>query len=44
MSQTGVIIAENTTIYEYPRSKRKIVKDGKGNVIYDSNNDKDKGK
>jgi hypothetical protein len=30
---TGVIVAENTTTYEFPRSKRKIVKDSKGNVM-----------
>ena len=30
---TGVIVAENTTTYEFPKSKRKIVKDGKGNVM-----------
>ena len=41
---TGVIVAENTATYEFPRSKRKIVKDGRGNVISDSNNDNDKNK
>lgn len=30
---TGVIVAENTTTYEFPKSKRKIVKDSKGNVM-----------
>lgn len=30
---TGVIVAENTTTYEFPRSKRKIAKDSKGNVM-----------
>ncbi len=30
---TGAIVAENTTTYEFPRSKRKIVKDSKGNVM-----------
>ena len=29
----GVIVAENTTTYEFPKSKRKIVKDSKGNVM-----------
>ena len=30
---TGVNVAENTTTYEFPKSKRKIVKDSKGNVM-----------
>ena len=30
---TVAIVAENTTTYEFPRSKRKIVKDSKGNVM-----------
>ncbi|MGA6922962.1 MAG: hypothetical protein WBY22_08570 [Nitrososphaeraceae archaeon] len=30
---TGVIVAENTTTYEFPKSKRKMVKDSKGNVM-----------
>jgi hypothetical protein len=30
---TGVIVAENTTTYEFPKSKRKIVKDSGGNVM-----------
>jgi hypothetical protein len=30
---TGAIVAENTTTYEFPRSKRKIVKDSKANVM-----------
>ncbi|MGA7601776.1 MAG: hypothetical protein WCE33_01730 [Nitrososphaeraceae archaeon] len=30
---TGVIVAENTTTYEFPKSKRKIVKDSKDNVM-----------
>ena len=29
----GVIVAENTTTYEFPKSKRKIVKDSRGNVM-----------
>ena len=29
----GVIVAENTTTYEFPKSKRKIVKDSKDNVM-----------
>ena len=32
-TSTGVIVAENTTTYEFPKSKRKIVKDSKGNVM-----------
>jgi hypothetical protein len=30
---TVAIVAEITTTYEFPRSKRKIVKDSKGNVM-----------
>lgn len=30
---TVAIVAENTTTYEFPRFKRKIVKDSKGNVM-----------
>ncbi|MGB7558687.1 MAG: hypothetical protein WBM37_09240 [Nitrososphaeraceae archaeon] len=30
---TGVNVAENTTTYEFPKSKRKIVKDSKDNVM-----------
>jgi hypothetical protein len=35
----GVIVAENTTTYEFPTSKRKIVKDSKGNTISDTKYD-----
>lgn len=43
---TGAIVAENTKTYEFPRYKRKIVKDSKGNVMTvtaegDSENDGD---
>jgi hypothetical protein len=34
------IVPENTTEVFYPKSKRKKVIDSKGNVVYDSNNDK----
>jgi hypothetical protein len=39
MSATSTIPKGTETI-EYPRSKRKIVKDSKGNIISDSNRDK----
>jgi hypothetical protein len=44
MSQTpmGLVSPDTTSEYYYPRSKRKVVKDGKGNIIYDSDKDKDK--
>jgi hypothetical protein len=34
------VLPEGTTTIEYPRSKRKVVKDSKGNIISDSNSDK----
>jgi hypothetical protein len=36
MSTSNIGITESTTTIEYPRSKRKIVKDSKGNIISDS--------
>jgi hypothetical protein len=37
VSTSTIIIPTNSaTTIEYPRSKKKIVKDGKGNVISDS--------
>ena len=35
-------VVESTTEYNYPASKRKKVINHKGEIIYDSNNDKDK--
>jgi hypothetical protein len=40
MSSASHVIPESTTEYNYPASKRKKVVDNKGNVVYDSNNDK----
>jgi hypothetical protein len=42
MSSAQYIVPESTTEYNYPASKRKKIIDSKGNVLYDSNNDKDK--
>ena len=36
------IIPESTTEAYFPKSKRKKIVDSKSNVLYDSNNDKDK--
>ena len=36
MSSTTTVLPEGTTEIFYPRSKRKIVKDSKGNIISDS--------
>ena len=37
-------VPESTTVIEYPRSKRRIVLDTRGNVVSDSAKDKDKDK
>ena len=42
MSSAQYVIPESTTEYNFPKSKRKKIVDSKGNVVYDSNNDKDK--
>jgi hypothetical protein len=35
---TTIIPTDSTTTYEYPKSRRKVVKNGKGEIISDSNN------
>jgi hypothetical protein len=40
MLASQYVIPESTTEYNFPKSKRKKIVDSKGNVLYDSNNDK----